>query len=84
MAEKKTAPEAEEFDLEDWLEEGIQGLRRTLKGKRPQFFPEQFKHHTRAARKEMLLAVRSLLDQAVEEIEEEGDSPKKSQKIDVK
>jgi hypothetical protein len=83
MAEKKTAPEAEEFNLEDWLEEGIQGLRRTLKGKRPQIFPDQFKQHTRAARKEMLMAVRSLLDQAVEEIEEEGDAPKKAKKIDV-
>jgi hypothetical protein len=83
MAEKKTAPEAEEFNLEDWLEEGIQGLRRSLKGKRPQLFPDQFKQHTRAARKEMLLAVRSLLDQAVEEIEEEEPSLKKAQKIKV-
>jgi len=64
MAEKK------EFDLEDWLDEGIKGLRHTLKGKRPKILPERFKEHTRAARKEMLQAVRSLLDAAIEELEE--------------
>lgn len=80
MAEKKT--KAEEFDMEEWLDEGIQGLRRTLKGKRPQILPEQFKKHTRAARKEMLLAVRSLLDAAIEELE--GEAPKKATKIEVK
>ena len=68
MAEKR--PEAEEFDLEDWLEEGIKGLRSSLKSKRPKILPEKFKNHTRAARKEMLMAVRSLVDSAIEELEE--------------
>lgn len=80
MAEKKTKPEAEEFDLEEWLDDGIQGLRRTLKRNRPQILPEQFKEHTRAARKEMILAVRSLLDAAIEELEEEPEGPKKATK----
>ncbi len=84
MAEKKTKAEVEEFDLEEWLADGIKGLRRTLKDKRPRIFPEQFREHTRAARKEMLLAVRSLLDAAIEEMEEEPERPKKATKIEVK
>ena len=83
MDEKKTQAETEEFDLEEWLDKGMRGLRRSLKGKRPQLFPEQFKQHTRAARKEMLLAVRSLLDRAIEELEKQPETPKKA-KIEVK
>lgn len=90
MAEKEKEAEekkVEEFDLEEWLADGIKGLRHTLKGKarRPQILPEQFKEHTRAARKEMLLAVRSLLDTAIEELEEKPEeAPKKATKIEVK
>lgn len=78
MAEKE-----KEFDLEGWLDEGMEGLRDMLKRKRPQIVPEQFKKHTRAARKEMLLAVRSLLDAAIEELEKEPEPPKKATKIEV-
>jgi hypothetical protein len=70
MAEK-TEAKVEEFDMEAWLRDGIEGLRHTLKTKRPQIIPEGFKEHTRSARKEMLLAVRSLLDTAIEELEGE-------------
>ena len=84
MAEKKAKVEEEEFDLEKWLADGIKGLRRTLKEKRLRIFPEQFKEHTRAARKEMLLAVRSLIDAAIEEIEAKPEPPKKATKIEVK
>ncbi len=84
MAEKKAEAEATEFDLEEWLDEGLQGLRRSLKGKRPQIIPEQFKKHSRAARKEMLMAVRSLLDAAIEELEGNPETPEKATKIEVK
>jgi hypothetical protein len=77
MAEKEKEKEAEEkkveeFDLEEWLADGIKGLRHTLKSKarRRQVFPAQFKEHTRAARKE--------------KAEEEPEAPKKATKIDVK
>jgi hypothetical protein len=88
MAEKEKEAEekkVEEFDMEEWLADGIKGLRHTLKSKarRRHVLPEQFKEHTRAARKEMLLAVRSLLDAAIEE-EEEAEAPKKAAKIEVK
>ncbi|GEM_PF-2198746 len=68
--------EEKEFNLEEWLREGIQGLRSSLKC-RPPALPEEFKMHTRAARKEMLLAVRSLLDSAIRELEETPEPAKK-------
>lgn len=69
MSAEATQREEKEFDLEEWLREGIRGLRRSLKC-RPPALPEEFKMHTRAARREMLLAVRSLLDSAIRELEE--------------
>ena len=76
MDENKMENEAhaEEFDVEAWLEEGRRGMRRTLKHKRgarpSSLLPGEFKGHVRAARREMLLAVRSLLDAAIERLEE--------------
>jgi hypothetical protein len=69
MAVKTTQAEEKEFQLETWLREGSRGLRHILK-RRPPLVPEEFKSHTRAARKEMLLALRSLLDTAIREMEE--------------
>jgi hypothetical protein len=76
MAVKATQAEEKEFDLETWLREGNRGLRHILKCK-PPMVPEEFKSHTRAARKEMLLALRSLLDTAIREIEESGEPVKR-------
>ncbi|MGQ9794066.1 MAG: hypothetical protein ACUVSF_10340 [Anaerolineae bacterium] len=78
MSAKATQAEEKEFDLEEWLREGIQGLRRSLRC-RPPALPEKFKMHTRAARKEMLLAVRSLLDSAICELEETPEPAAKKQ-----
>ncbi len=69
MSAKASQAEEKEFDLEEWLREGFRGLRSSLRC-RPPALPEKFKMHTRAARKEMLLAVRSLLDSAIRELEE--------------
>jgi hypothetical protein len=76
---------AKEFDFEDWLAEGIKGFRTTCKELRP-FLPEEFRQHTTAARREMLLAMRSLLDAAIERSEKEekeGNLKKKATKIEV-
>ena len=67
MAEEK------EFVFEEWLAQGIGGLVPCL--------PEQFRQHMRAARRERLLAVRSLLDAALERAEERP--KKKTAKIKV-
>lgn len=74
MAEEK------EFDFEEWLAEGIKGFRAKCKELRP-FFPEEFRQHTKAARREMLLAMRSLIDAAIACTEEKP--KKKATKIKV-
>lgn len=68
----------EEFVFKDWLSEGIEGFRAEC---RRGFLPEEFHQHIRAARKEMLLAVRSLVDVAIESIEEKP--KKKATKIKI-
>lgn len=73
MAEEK------EFMFEDWLAEGVKGLRSCPKGKR--ILPEESVDHMRAACKEMLLAIRSLLEVAIERAEEKP--KKKATKIEV-
>jgi hypothetical protein len=47
--------------------------------------PEEFWEHRRAARREALLAVRSLIDAALERIEEEerAERPKRAKKIEI-
>jgi hypothetical protein len=62
MAEEK------EFLFEDWLAEGVKGLRSCLKGGK--VLPKEFTEHMRAAHKEMLLAIRSLLEAAIQRAEE--------------
>jgi len=66
MAVGESAQE-KEFVFEDWLSEGLRGLRE--RRRRFQLLPEAFWEHTRAARREMLLAFRSLIDAAIERTE---------------
>jgi len=72
--------EEREFVFEDWLAEGVKGFRTRCKELRP-FLPEEFRQHTKAARREMLLAARSLIDAAIECTEEKP--KKKATKIKV-
>jgi hypothetical protein len=64
-----------EFKLNDWLVEGVHGMkaqrRRVMKG----LVPQEFGKHVRAARKEMLLAVGSLIDDAIEHTEKKDKEP---------
>lgn len=71
-----TEAKEKEFVFEDWVREGIRGIRRSRKA----FLPEEFHKHIRAARKEALLAYRSLIDAAIERTEE---APKKRTQIKV-
>ena len=74
--------EAKEFVFEDWLAEGIKACRagfRKSAGK--ECLPEEFQAHLRASRKEMLLAMRSLIDASIERTEEKP--KKKTTKIKV-
>jgi hypothetical protein len=72
--------EEREFVFEDWLAEGIKGFRGSCRKLSPHL-PEEFRQHTQTARREMLLAMRSLLDAAIECTEEKP--KKKATKIKV-
>jgi len=73
--------EEREFAFEQWLAEGMGGLTSRLKGGKA--LPKEFVQHMRAARKERLLALRSLLDLAIERAEEKPQKKTKATKIEV-
>ncbi len=60
----------EEFVFEDWLRDGLNGFRQKMEDCMPSeakpFDTTEFREHMRNARKEQLLAVRSLLDSAID------------------
>ena len=60
-----------EFDFEEWLNDGIKGLRGKVQSKTKRFDPSNFRAHMRNAQKEQLLALRSLLDSGIEFLEKE-------------
>ena len=63
-----------EFDFGDWLAEGLEGVA----GSRPRIsppVPPEFKEHTKAAFREMLLAYRSLVDAAIAKTEKADEQP---------
>ena len=79
-----------EFVFEDWLSEGIKGMRAQGREKRDEIVPEEFRTHIkesrkymRTARKEFLMALRSLVDAALKKLEAEPEPPKKATKIKV-
>ena len=68
--------EAKEFVFEDWLAEGIKACKAGFqKSASKECLPEEFRAHLRASHKEMLLAMRSLIDAAIKRTEEK---PKKT------
>jgi hypothetical protein len=76
------ATEEKTFVLEDWLSDGVKGARASLK-RRKEREPSAFRLHLRSAAKETLLAVRSVLDEAIETLEAEPEPKKKAAKIKV-
>ncbi len=65
-------------DWEDHLATGLKGMRADMKDKMKDFPTTEFRTHMRAARREMLLAFRSLIDKAIEKTEEPPEEPKAS------
>ena len=74
--------EEKAFVFEDWLADGIKGVRTSLKRKKERK-PSAFRGHLRSACKEVLLAARSVLDDAIEVLEAEPEAKKKATKIKV-
>jgi hypothetical protein len=76
MAGKLKNGPVEEFILGDWLKEGAEGMRGKMEEKRERMEKRfqkrtridtsEFRAHMRQARKEQLLAIRSLVDSALE------------------
>ncbi len=69
----------EEFRFRQWLSDGAKGIRSAVKTTTS--LPETFWEHSWAAGREALLALRSLLDAAIDRTERQ---PKKVTKIKVK
>ncbi len=65
-----------EQDWDQHLGTGLKGMRAEMKDKMKDFPTKDFRSHMRAARREMLLAFRSLLDKAIEKTEEPPEEPK--------
>lgn len=80
----KKAEKTEDFVLEDWLQEGLRGLRimRKDRERRLRKATGEYRKHLKTAGKETLMAMRSLLDAAIEEFEAPEEEPE-SQKIEV-
>lgn len=81
MGEVMNDAKSHEADWEDHLAAGFKGLRRELKGGMKDFPTKEFRTHMRAARREMLLAFRSLIDKAIEKTEEKPEEPKASRVV---
>ncbi len=72
MAKKeKVDPDFKEFVFKEWLHDGLEGICGEMKHKRDRFDTSEFFTHMRKARKEKLLAMRSLLDNALAVLEKE-------------
>lgn len=70
-----------EFDFEEWLRDGVEAMRRKLKHQKREFDTSEFRTHMRNARREQLLALRSLIDSGLEFIgvEEKKARPEKEE-----
>ena len=77
MAEKAKTGPVEEFVFEDWLRDGLEGVRSKIEKKTGgRFDTSGFHTHMRNARREKLLAVRSLIDSAIEFLDKQGEQAK--------
>jgi hypothetical protein len=75
--------EEKELTWEDYLAKTIKAFRAEVHAGGPKgLLPEEFWKHRRAAKKEMLLAWRGLLDAAIERLEKEPEK-KSAEKITV-
>jgi hypothetical protein len=81
MGEGTMSEDTQDFHVTDWLADGIRGMRHKLSGPRGETGPACI--HLRNARREVLLAMRSLLDRAIERTEAEPTIKKKTTKIKV-
>jgi hypothetical protein len=65
------------FDFCDWFSESVQEFWREPKCKPDEAFGEEFRAHMRSAWKEQLMAVRDVIDAAIEQLDPQ-DGPRKA------
>ncbi len=70
MADEKTQPKRAKDFIPDETREHLKAARAEMRQSMEGMFPPGFLEHRRAARKEMLLAARSLIDAALKRMEE--------------
>ncbi len=58
-----------EFVFTEWLREGLDGMCDQWKRGKEQLDPDNFRRHLRHAQKEQLLAMRNMIDAAIERLE---------------
>lgn len=71
------------LDIEEQPEGPFDLLRLTLPLPRLLFLPKATRDHLRAARREHLLALRSILDQAIEQVEKTEKPKHKAERVKV-
>ncbi len=79
MAEKAKTDQGgpfKEFVFEEWLRDGVEGIRHKMTSKKAHFNLSDFRTHIRNAKKEQMLAVRSLIDSAIECLEKAEEKDK--------
>lgn len=79
------APESKrrELEWEDYFAGMVRSFRRELNERRTEMNRKEFMQHTRAARREMLLAFRSLVDDAIEQIDKSDVTDAKATRINI-
>lgn len=77
-----TQPDADKT-WEDHLAAAIKAFRKELKDWRDEMLPTEFHTHCRAAQREMLLALRALIDAKIERIEKADKVTPKATRISV-
>ncbi|HXD10453.1 MAG TPA: hypothetical protein VN653_10350 [Anaerolineales bacterium] len=72
MAEKTTRRKPFEAEIPEEVRQHVRAAREELRESIKAFLPPEFMEHRKKARKEMLLAWRSVIDTALERMEEKG------------
>ena len=81
MPEKTKADDngpVKEFDFEQWLKEGVEGVKSKVEGERPVFDFSNVRKHVRNAQREQLMAMRSFIDSAIDWLEKEPEEKNKA------
>jgi hypothetical protein len=72
MAEKSTRQKKYESHIPDEAREHLRAARKEMREGVKTLFPEGFLEHRKSARREMLLAWRSMLDAAIQRMDEKA------------